>query len=428
MEYKIFRNCFCKFFNLKIEENNDADVSFIKSNFKLYKGDLISFPESELYEMYTNLSDYDFCGLKMYSDNSAEFMLDTGNKYDARRFFTSDKFETIEDADNKLSYTISTISDKLFLNVLEKTFVELEEGKRHRYNSRIANRYMHGRIFDRIYSDVEKIETISDFFLITKSNFISLKIKSEDNQTKSIDYFNKLSDSFSFNVMYQKNYGFSEVTNINDLFNDNHVRSSTTEVNAPRKFYNPETLSYYRKAIITEDSYNKYLSFYHVLEYYFDEMFNEILINGTREKITSPDFSYKNDDSLMQLIKFFKKTMNLNRENGIMGNEKKSLTHLLEKVLDPDEILDQLQGNEIEYYKNTQVPFSKGSTIQFNSDKFYNNMTNRIYSTRNALVHSKSGQQNSRFNPFHDEDALKKEIPLIKHVAEKVLIHFSELI
>lgn len=428
MEYKIFRNYFCEFFDLKIEKNNDADFSFFKSNFKSDEVDLISFPESELYEMYTNLSDYDFRGLKMYSDYSAEIMLDTGNKFRTQRFFTSDKFETIEDADNKLSYAVSTISDELFLNVLEKTFVELEEGKRHRRHSRIARRYINRRNFDSRYSDVEKIETISNFFLKPKGDFISLKIKSEDNQRHSIDYFNKLSDSFSFNVMYQKNYGFSEVTNINDLFIDIHVRSRTDEVNAPRKFYNPETLSYYRKAIMTEDSYNKYLSFYHVLEYYFDEMFNEILINGTREKITSPDFSYKNDDSIMQLIKFFKKTMNLNRENGIMGNEKKSLMHLLEKVLDPDEILDQLQENEIEYYKNTQVPFSSGSAIQFNSDKFYNNMTNRIYSTRNALVHSKSGQQKSSFNPFHDEDALKKEIPLIKHVAEKVLIDFSELI
>lgn len=428
MEYKIFRNYFCEFFDLKIEKNNDADFSFFKSNFKSDEVDLISFPESELYEMYTNLSDYDFRGLKMYSDYSAEIMLDTGNKFRTQRFFTSDKFETIEDADNKLSYAVSTISDELFLNVLEKTFVELEEGKRHRRHSRIARRYINRRNFDSRYSDVEKIETISNFFLKPKGDFISLKIKSEDNQRHSIDYFNKLSDSFSFNVMYQKNYGFSEVTNINDLFIDIHVRSRTDEVNAPRKFYNPETLSYYRKAIMTEDSYNKYLSFYHVLEYYFDEMFNEILINGTREKITSPDFSYKNDDSIMQLIKFFKKTMNLNRENGIMGNEKKSLMHLLEKVLDPDEILDQLQENEIEYYKNTQVPFSSGSAIQFNSDKFYNNMTNRIYSTRNALVHSKSGQQKSSFNPFHDEDALKKEIPLIKHVAEKILIDFSELI
>ena len=45
-----------------------------------------------------------------------------------------------------------------------------------------------------------------------------------------------------------------------------------------------------------------YISFYHIIEYYFDEVYQKKLLDDMREKITSPDFSYKNDKKFIVQI------------------------------------------------------------------------------------------------------------------------------
>ena len=50
----------------------------------------------------------------------------------------------------------------------------------------------------------------------------------------------------------------------------------------------------------------------------------------------------------------------------------------------------------------------------------------RIYKTRNAITHSKKDQTDKQYSPYTDTDALKKELPLIRSVAELVIINSSE--
>ena len=45
---------------------------------------------------------------------------------------------------------------------------------------------------------------------------------------------------------------------------------------------------------------------------------------------------------------------------------------------------------------------------------------------RNAVVHSKRGQADKQYSPYTDTDVLKKELPLIRAVAELVIITSSE--
>lgn len=55
-------------------------------------------------------------------------------------------------------------------------------------------------------------------------------------------------------------------------------------------------------------------------------------------------------------------------------------------------------------------------------------MAKRIYFTRNSLVHSKSGKNQERYKPYKDESELKKEIPLVKAIAELIIINSSKII
>jgi hypothetical protein len=74
------------------------------------------------------------------------------------------------------------------------------------------------------------------------------------------------------------------------------------------------------------------------------------------------------------------------------------------------------------------VQFSQGSTINFKDDKsVFGNIANRIYKTRNAVMHSKANET-ERYIPFEHENRLLKEIPLIQSLAEEIIMRTSEIL
>ena len=59
------------------------------------------------------------------------------------------------------------------------------------------------------------------------------------------------------------------------------------------------------------------------------------------------------------------------------------------------------------------------------SEAFYTVVRNRIYSVRNAIVHSKEGEK-LRYEPFKHDKELAKEVPLIRAVAEEIIINSAK--
>jgi len=84
----------------------------------------------------------------------------------------------------------------------------------------------------------------------------------------------------------------------------------------------------------------------------------------------------------------------------------------------------------LEYYKSNMVPFSNGDQVNFNEsdvDNIYRKLALRIYKTRNSIVHSKEINKPT-FRPFKDDKDLLKEIPLIRFVAEEIIINSAEIL
>ena len=82
---------------------------------------------------------------------------------------------------------------------------------------------------------------------------------------------------------------------------------------------------------------------------------------------------------------------------------------------------------------NNEVSFSKANKVNFDGDKedvIYKNLKERIYKTRNAIVHSKASVENTVSNnyykPFKDDVELEKEIPLMRAIAEQIIINTAE--
>ena len=77
-----------------------------------------------------------------------------------------------------------------------------------------------------------------------------------------------------------------------------------------------DVVDYYKLALSSNDAYIKYISFYHIMEYFYDEVFKKKMINDLRDKITNPGFSYKNDDKVYEMALFIKNRLRMNDESG----------------------------------------------------------------------------------------------------------------
>lgn len=91
--------------------------------------------------------------------------------------------------------------------------------------------------------------------------------------------------------------------------------------------------------------------------------------------------------------------------------------------------LRQIDLESISYYQNNKVLFCKAPTISWNDvEGVYTQIVKRIYFTRNALIHSKSGKNRERYKPYKDEKSLQKEIPLVRVIAEMIIINSSRIV
>ena len=261
----------------------------------------------------------------------------------------------------------------------------------------------------------------------------SLKMQFE-NETNLLQ-IKKYASSFEYLFMYKRGYALFEVSNIGTLLRmEGGGRSRVSNIEeAPKRSVNPEILEFYSMALASEDPFTMYISFYHVLEYYFDEVYQKKLIDDMKEKITSPDFSYKNDKKLLDLATFIHKRMKSDDEAG-KGNELESLKYVLTTFAPIEELkekLNEINSTLVQFYSEKSVSFTGNQQLKITWNDLkgvYTSLAKRIYATRNALVHSKSGQNDKLYKPLKHKDALRKELPLIQVVAEMVIIKSGEVL
>lgn len=264
---------------------------------------------------------------------------------------------------------------------------------------------------------------------------LTLKIYSSDGYGKSLAQFKNHKTSFLFELMYKSNIPTIEYADVADMF---HLNSSMRERfdaslmdTPPLREYSVDSVDYYKLALSSRDPYIKYLSFYHIMEYFFDEVFKKKMVEDLRNKITLPDFSYKNDDKIYDIAKFIKNRWRMNDESG-QGDELESLKFVLNEyvpVSDLQSRIKEIDSLSVSYYQSNKVLFCDAPVIGWNDTQgAITQIAKRVYFTRNALVHSKSGKNKERYRPYKDEKQLEKEIPLVKAIAELIIINSSRII
>lgn len=261
-------------------------------------------------------------------------------------------------------------------------------------------------------------------------------IKVHSKSPLSAKQFRDYAISFEFLIMYKKCIPVGEYTDLQDIFSIGNfvLRSCTEEIDSPPlRVYNSDVVEYYAMALESRDPFMVYISLYHIIEYYFDAVFKKKLINEIQDKITKPDFSYKDEEKIYELAKYIKRKMRSDDESG-RGNEFESLRYVLMEYVPIDELknhINQMDSKAVRYYQESFVPFVSSTKTKINwsdSQGVYTNLAIRIYETRNSLVHSKSEHAGSRYKPYKNKKELTAEIILIKAVSEIILINSGKML
>ncbi len=413
---ELLKNILC------IETDMDEQCDIIIPN-EIGGNESFVIKNDELLTAFNNLQTYTKNKLEIYNSTYREVAL----RYDApTRIFPG--INSITDATNGISYSVGIASPNYCLFILDSIAESVKNGDR---SIRIDLRHRVRMALRRsTYSEMNDSNDILSEIL----RVYTLKVSTHN--VFNINNLKSFASSFEFVLMYKKGIAVSEYSDIQDIYsigNTSFHRYREELDTPPQRTFNAAVLDYYTMALESRDPFTKYISFYHIVEHYFDAVFRKKLTDQIKERITNPDFSYKNENKIYDLAKFIKKHMNSDGESG-KGDEFESLRYVLMEYVPIDELLNRmgnLDNKAKDYYQDNFVPFTTSKKTKIfwsNLDGVYTNIATRIYETRNSLVHSKSEQIANQYKPYENTKDLFLEMPLIEAVAELVLINSSETI
>lgn len=363
----------------------------------------------------------------LYSDTSFEIIVRDESALPVRRI--RDDVINVSDSESGITYEVSPASDEYLIWMIATAFVK--GSLRDLGFGMLPPRMRLEKLLEE--EGDEPLNTL-DLLRAVSIRLLTLKLMSTSKQ--SLRRFLSATSSFLFHLAYNIDIALVPQRFFDEFSRRGRIRrmrrSTTDELDPPRRTYNEELVNHYVLAISTDNPTVQFLSYYHVLEHFFESIFNDDLIEQIKNSITQPGFSYKRKKDIGQLISTIKKSLQIRRET-ITFSEPEALRLSLEKFLDIRQLVAHLEEYEpdlIDYYANTEVTFSKGATVALRSgesEPIIRNLARRIYATRNALVHSKDGDK-AQYTPFKDERALLMEVPLMRFISEMVILAASEVV
>lgn len=423
--YYEIKELVCRIFGYRDIEINDEDVSIVIKNRRMSDSEYsFVLKDNELKEIYEKINHSRNEGLELIVDNNYEIAIDIDTPLLRRH-----EFPIISvDNENQIDYEIGYYSIEYFIFLLDML---IEKGRQS--NRRLLLPIQFRRVLEfriKAYEDDE-----IDWKKVLVQGIGELSLKIHDTNCYSIDKFRRKKSAYVFEFMYKSGFAIIEQSGLEMMFPERElVRDRidiTTLETIPHREYISDVVDYYRLAISSADSYIKFISFYHVMEYFYDEVYRKKIVEDLQEKITPPDFSYRNEDKVYEIATFVKNRMLMNDESG-QGNELESLKYVLKEYVDIEQLKEKVKAidaESVQYYQNTKVAFCKAPIIPWNdSEGVYTHIAKRIYYTRNSLIHSKSGKNRDRYMPYSDEKVLQREIPLVKVIAEMIIINSSKIV
>lgn len=404
---------------LRAHSEDGKNLSITCMDFMDRKKEYI-IPEDTVLNMLNyndSLSDSPVC---IKSSKYCEFILQEASRIPTRLVKTKD----YHDGDNKINYRIGKTSLRMVLALLKYA-----DGGHPEIADELRSRFQH----IHWYSEIKDGADLLSYAFPYRCRSLQISLD-EDNTSEKTDYLS-LCNSFCYVFGFNLGRSLLPIDNLGILvessINRRFLRSGLDEMEPPRRKYIGELVHFYARGISGESNDYKFLSYYHVVEYFFEKVYSDNVVERMRMELTRPGFSYKRDKDLLGFVKNMRNTFNaFSSSSGV--NELEALKLSLKKYV-PDlgrlkRNLEEASSTIVDYLKTADSPFSR-SRVNLDSqdpDSVYSSLTNRIYETRNAIAHSKETLTKQKFVPFKHDSALIYEVILLRVIAEEVLFHSSK--
>ncbi len=328
--------------------------------------------------------------INVKENNKVEFLIKDDGNIGPREFDFSD---------SKYTFKVNDISDSMSIKLLFAL-----PDKRYRFT--IPPRIILGRL-------TGDNKNVFDFLKATFRHYYSLTI--ENNIDDNIANFEKLAKSGLFNISMSSGLNFYLVKKLDE--DDDKIRSGRLYgrvlPNVPHLAYDDEMVQYYMAGSSARIPKVQYLSYYNVLEFWFDKIYNDEKCQEIQKIVTNPKFNHAN-------LKNYKKIIDIFRLSKNKASEIEMLQSLIEQYIDISAFKIFLNNNEY-YTENSAHKIEETKFSLADSDSaLKKKLAKRIYKVRNAIVHSKESEEEKYFP--QDEKYILYEVDLVKYVAEQVII------
>lgn len=337
--------------------------------------------------------------------------LEESIKFPKRLLFRNNKFDKYDVSTNLYDIMISSASKQFIV----ATFCDIDSDSPEQRG---------GLLYPGMFLDAEL-----DFWLwANRIGGITGTIQFKDEHEREDKNMRDYLSSYYFNISYNYNECILRIANISKRRRRMGVNNGGQL--DPLRIYNSQLMDYYNQGVAADTAFSQYLAFYHVLEFFFQTVIEEDTLNYIKDTLTKPSFSTSSKRELTSFVKGIKKKLSNQKEKSSQG-EQFALELCLEKHLNISDLtarLNLIDCECVDYYKGNKVSFAQDSIeVDFENEKtVISHLSQRIYSVRNAIVHSKDCDK-LRYQPFNNDDELSKEIPLIKSIAEIVIINTAEI-
>ena len=411
MNIELFNKIMKDVFDTKIEKEDDEYIYY-----QTLGGVTTKLNKVEFENIIENLKGYSYENNQITNEIEYESLV----KYESYNQFIGKLNKRCSGLKDVVEYKLGNASLYLILNVLEDA-----------YN--VSGRSLHNMFFKNFkhYSDfrneIDESVSVIKFLKYLTKEFQSITVKFKTPQL--ISFKLKCAELYLFQLAYDNDYVISLLDNdLNFLFrNRKHFgspRKKITELNRPTKNHEITVIKLYKRALFINTIEYQYLSFYQILEYFYDRILIEKGTDGMKDLIKQDVLSHEDIYALMVEI----------HDDHKKSNEEELLNKVLIKYLEDDDSNNEVIKKEIErfdkslieYYKTHIPSFSNGSKIDFNEsdfEKIMKRLSKRIYSIRNSIVHRKSGK--NKFDPLLNSKELIPETILIRVVCEIVINNYS---
>ena len=279
MDYITFKTKLFEYLDVQID--TPGDKMYFKLGNSVYIDDeLLMFDNEEVEKLFSSLSNYkQEENYFLESSTSFELFLTSSDIRRPPRYYY--RPIDVEDNTSNINYSISRISDVATFYLLYK---RIEEMVHPGYDTLMYFKDMdmrkgRVRILEQVEFEQDKKYESFLTYLSTQIAPYYFSLKIITNEPKEIKEFKQYKDSFIFTYIYSKHRPIIEAENLNKISDERRLYGTKSfEMEAPKRRYDPFIIEYYRQASESSDPFIQYISYYHILEYFYDEIFNKKLI------------------------------------------------------------------------------------------------------------------------------------------------------